>query len=59
MNELLENGAAKAVLERFVPGWEGTPAPMRDMTILQLNDTPFVNLSEEEIASFNAALKGC
>ncbi len=59
MNELLEGSDAKVVLETYVPGWAATPAPMRDMTIEQLNETPFVNLTAEQMEAFNASLKNC
>ena len=59
MNELLEGSGAKVVLEAYVPGWAATPEPMRDMTIEQLNETPFVNLTAEQMEALNASLKKC
>lgn len=55
-SELLEDAAAKQTMERFIPGWEIIPKGMLDMPVEILNDTPFVNLSEEELEAFNLAL---
>lgn len=59
MNELLENSEAKTVMESYIPGWESVPGSMRDMTVEQLNDTPFVNLTREEMEAMNARLNNC
>ncbi|MDO4623390.1 MAG: family 78 glycoside hydrolase catalytic domain [Eubacteriales bacterium] len=59
MNDILENAAAKAVLESYVPAWAATPVPMRDMNMIQLSNTPFVPLSEEQLAAMDAELKKC
>lgn len=59
MNELLDNAELKKVLETYIPDWEDIPGPMRDMSVEQLNETPFVNLNPEEMESFNAQLRNC
>lgn len=59
MNELLDGKQAKVILETFVPGWAATPGPMRDMPMVALNETPFVNLTAEQLDAFDAALKNC
>ncbi|MCC8151320.1 MAG: glycoside hydrolase family 78 protein [Lachnospiraceae bacterium] len=58
-NDLAEGEKSLAVLEQYVPGWQGVPVPMRDMTLEQLNDTPFVNLTGEQMEAINAQLKMC
>ena len=35
------------------------PGGMHDMTVEMLNDTPFVNLTGEQMEAFNAHLKNC
>ncbi|MCD8054186.1 MAG: glycoside hydrolase family 78 protein [Lachnospiraceae bacterium] len=59
VNELTEAEGARTVFEQYVPNWQGIPGPMRDMTVEQLTDTPFVNLTEEQIGALNAQLKTC
>ncbi|MCD8232501.1 MAG: glycoside hydrolase family 78 protein [Clostridiales bacterium] len=57
LNDLAEGSLT--VLEQYVPDWQGVPVPMRDMTLEQLNDTPFVNLTGEQMEAMNAQLKTC
>ncbi len=59
VNELVENPASLAVLEQYVPNWQGIPGPMRDMTVEQLTSTPFVELDGAQMDAMNVALKGC
>lgn len=59
LNELLDDEEAKTVLSTYIPAWQTIPGGMRDMTIEQLNDTPFVNLTEEEMEAMNVHLKNC
>lgn len=58
-NELIENPEALTVVESFIPGWQAVPGGMRDMTVEMLNDTPFVNLTQEQMEAFNTHLKNC
>lgn len=58
-SELLESETAMTVVENFIPGWQAVPAGMRDMTVEMLNDTPFVNLTPEQMEAFNTHLKNC
>ncbi len=58
-SELLESETAMAVVEKFIPEWKAVPVGMRDMTVLMLNDTPFVNLTPEQIEAFDTHLKNC
>ena len=53
------NPCALAVVESFIPGWQAVPGGMHDMTVEMLNDTPFVNLTGEQMEAFNAHLKNC
>ena len=55
--ELLESETAKSVVESFVPEWRAIPAGMHDMTVEMLNDTPFVNLTPEQMEAFDTHLK--
>lgn len=57
--ELLENPKAMTVVESFIPGWQAVPGGMQDMTVEMLNETPFVNLTAEQMDAFNAHLKNC
>lgn len=59
INELIENPEALTVVESFIPGWQAVPGGMRDMTVEMLNDTPFVNLTREQMEAFNTHLKNC
>lgn len=59
LSELLESETAMAVVENFIPEWKAVPAGMRDMTVLMLNDTPFVNLTPEQIGALDTHLKNC
>lgn len=59
MNELLDGAKSREVLEQFVPAWGATPGPMRDMRMVELVHTPFVALTDEELAALDAALKTC
>ena len=58
-SELLENPKAMTVLESFVPGWQAVPGGMHDMTVEMLNNTPFINLTAEQLEAFNTHLKNC
>ena len=55
--ELLENPRAMTVVESFIPGWQAVPGGMQDMTVEMLNETPFVNLTAEQMDELNAHLK--
>lgn len=57
--ELLDDAAALTVVESFIPGWQAVPGGMRDMNVEMLNDTPFVNLTAEQMEAFNTHLKNC
>lgn len=57
LRELLESETAKSVVESFVPKWRAIPAGMHDMTMEMLNDTPFVNLTPEQMEAFDTHLK--
>lgn len=59
LSELLENEDTATVVDTYVSGWESVPVPMRDMTVEQLNETPFINLTSEQIESLNIHLKSC
>ncbi len=59
LSELLEDAEAMTVIESFIPEWQAVPAGMRDMTVEMLNDTPFVNLTAEQMEAFNTHLKNC
>lgn len=59
LGELMENPAALDVLARFLPEWEQIPAGMREMTVEMLNDTPYANLTEEQLAEMNGRLRDC
>lgn len=59
LRELLEDAEAMTVVESFIPGWQAVPAGMRDMTVEMLNDTPFVNLTPEQMEALNTHLKNC
>lgn len=58
-SELLESETAKPVVESFIPEWRAIPAGMHDMTVEMLNDTPFVNLTPEQMEAFDTHLKNC
>lgn len=58
-SELLESETAKPVVESFIPEWRAIPAGMHDMTVEMLNDTPFVNLTPEQMEAFDKHLKNC
>lgn len=58
-SELLESETAMTVVEKFIPEWKAVPAGMRDMTVMMLNDTPFVNLTPEQIEAFDTHLRNC
>lgn len=58
-SELLESETARTVVENFIPEWRAVPAGMRDMTVMMLNDTPFVNLTQEQVEAFDTYLKNC
>lgn len=59
LRELMEDEDAKTVLAVYIPSYEKIPAGMIDMTIEQLNETPFVNLNEERMEALNHHLKNC
>lgn len=58
-NELLEAPKALEVVEKFIPGWQAVPGGMRDMTVEMLSQTPFVELTAEQMEALNQALKEC
>lgn len=57
MQEILDGEASRPILESYIPYWENTPIPMRDMPMVVLMDTPFVRMSEEEQKAFYYELK--
>lgn len=59
LSELLEDKEALTVVESFIPNWQSVPGGMRDMTVEMLNDTPFVNLTPEQVDAFNTHLRSC
>ena len=57
LSELLENPAAKAIVTEFLPRWETIPLPMRDMSLTQLNATPFADLTDAQMGALDERLK--
>lgn len=57
--ELLDNAEALTVVESLIPQWKAVPMGMRGMTVEMLNNTPFVNLTPEQMEVFNNHLKNC
>ena len=56
LSELLEHPAAKEIITAVLPQWEAVPLPLRDLPLVQLNSTPFANLTDAQMRTLDAQL---
>ena len=55
--ELLETPETQAVITAYLSEWEAVPLPLREIPLTQLNETPFSNLTVQQLQELEAKLK--